>query len=349
MRIASVGCGFIGQKRARLLGEHKITVAADTVIERAQGLAAQFSGCKATTSWEEAVSAKDVDVVFVSTIHNALAEITQAAIANGKHVMVDKPAGTKPEDLDEAIKLAAKNGIKARVGFNHRYHPAMQKAHQLISEGAIGDLMFIRGRYGHGGRVGYEKEWRADPVLGGGGELLDQGMHLIDLSRWFLGADFEHIEGFVNTYFWDMPVEDNGFMLLRTAANQAAWLHVSWTEWKNVFSLEIYGRDGKLQIDGLGGSYGVEQLAYYRMLPGMGPPETTIWQFPGEDKSWALELQEFIKDIELDRQPNPGLADARAGLHVVQSIYKRSKQGDHFTQSATDITGRRRDGSPVLL
>jgi predicted dehydrogenase len=174
-------------------------------------------------------------------------------------------------------------------------------------------------------------------------------MHLIDLSRWFLNSEFEHIDGFVHTYFWNMPVEDNGFLMLRTASNQAAWLHVSWTEWKNTFSLEIYGRDGKLQIDGLGGSYGVEQLTYYRMLPEMGPPETTIWQFPGEDKSWALELEEFMTDIELDREPNPGLSDARAALHVVQSIYKRSEQGDHFTQSAKNLAGGRRDGSPVLL
>jgi predicted dehydrogenase len=349
MRVAIIGCGFIGQKRARLLGPHKLTFAVDTVLARAQALAAGHDNCRATVSWQDAVSSANVDVVFVSVIHKYLAEITHAAVENGKHVMVDKPAGTRPEELDATIELAARKGVKVRTGFNHRFHPAMQKAHALITSGAIGPLMFIRGRYGHGGRPGYEKEWRADPDLGGGGELLDQGMHLIDLSRWFLNADFVHIDGHINTYYWDMPVEDNAFMLLRTAANQTAWLHVSWTEWKNVFSLEIYGRDGKLQIEGLGGSYGVEQLAHYRMLPEMGPPETTIWQFPGEDKSWALELQEFIHDIEQDRQPNPGLTDARAALHVVQSIYKRSEQGDHFTQSAKDFSGRRRDGSPVLL
>jgi predicted dehydrogenase len=349
MRVAVVGCGFIGQKRAKLLGQHKLTVAADTILARAESLSSQHSGCHATESWQEAVSSSNVDIVFVSTIHKHLAEITHAAVENGKHVLVDKPAGTAPAELDATIDLAKRNGVKVRAGFNHRYHPAMQKAHQMIEEGALGPLMFLRGRYGHGGRPGYEKEWRADPELGGGGELLDQGMHLIDLSRWFLNKEFQQIDGFVNTYYWDMPVEDNGFMLLRTATDEAAWLHVSWTEWKNVFCLEIYGRDGKLQIDGLGGSYGTEQLAYYRMLPEMGPPETTIWQFPGEDKSWALELQEFMSDIELDREPDPGLPDAREALNVVHTIYKRSKQRDHFTQSATDLAGRRRDGSPVLL
>ena len=145
----------------------------------------------------------------------------------------------------------------------------MLKAREIVDSGALGPLMFLRGRYGHGGRLGMEKEWRGDPAISGGGEMLDQGVHLVDLARWFLG-DFADVAGHVGTYFWDWPVEDNGFALLRTAQNQVAWLHASCTEWKNLFSLEIYGRDGKLAIDGLGGSYGVERLAWYRMLPQMG-------------------------------------------------------------------------------
>ena len=131
--------------------------------------------------------------------------------------------------------------------------------------------MFVRGRYGHGGRIGYDREWRANPGLSGGGELIDQGVHMIDLSRWFLG-DFREIQGYAHTYFWDMPVDDNGFMILRTAKNQTAFLHVSCTEWKNLFSLEIYGRKAKLHIEGLGGSYGLEKLSFYKMLPEMVRP-----------------------------------------------------------------------------
>src|SRR5208337_2911945 len=97
---------------------------------------------------------------------------------------------------------------------------------------------------------GNDKEWRADPEISGGGELIDQGVHLIDLSRWFLG-DFEIVGGYTDTYFWNMPVDDNGFMALRTKENQMAWLQVSCTEWKNTFCFEIFGKYGKLQIDGL--------------------------------------------------------------------------------------------------
>ena len=154
----------------------------------------------------------------------------------------------------------------------------------------------------------------------GGGELIDQGVHLIDLARVFLG-EFTTVEGLANTMFWKMPVDDNAFMTLRTGAGQVAFLHVSCSEWKNLFSLEIYGRDAKLAIDGLGGSYGVERLAFYRMLPQMGPPETTTWEFLPPDVSWDVELREFVDaagavepertgELLFDGSPRPGLIEA---------------------------------------
>src|SRR5262249_50696442 len=121
-----------------------------------------------------------------------------------------------------------------------------------------------------------------------------------------------------------MPVDDNGFMILKTARNETAFLHVSCTEWKNLFSLEIYGRDAKLHIEGLGGSYGVERLTYYRMLPQMGPPETTVWEYPIGDESWKLEFDEFVEDIKLGRRPSANLEDALAALEIVGNVYRGS-------------------------
>ena len=121
-----------------------------------------------------------------------------------------------------------------------------------------------------------------------------------------------------------MPVDDNAFLLLRTSREQVASLHVSCTEWKNLFSLEIYGRTAKLHVEGLGGSYGVERLAFYKMLPEMGPPETTIWEYPRGDESWALEFAEFLEDIRLGREPSAGLDAARAALVVTEEIYRLS-------------------------
>jgi predicted dehydrogenase len=262
-----------------------------------------------------------VTVVVVATTNDRLADLTRGAVEAGKHVLVEKPAARSVAELVPVIEAATRRGRLVRVGFNHRYHPALQKARQLVDSGVAGDLMFVRGRYGHGGRVGYDREWRANSALSGGGEMVDQGVHLMDLSRWFLG-DFAAVSGFAHTYFWQMPVDDNAFMLLRTAGEEAAFLHVSCTEWKNLFSLEIYGRHAKLHVEGLGGSYGVERLALYRMLPEMGPPETTIWEYPRGDQSWALELAEFLEDIRQQRPPSAGLADARAVLSVVEQIHR---------------------------
>jgi predicted dehydrogenase len=320
--VAIVGCGLIGQKRSKALGAARLAACADVNRDRAEALA-RPSGAFASTDWRDAVARHDVDVVVVATMNDSLAEITRGAVEAGKHVIVEKPAARSVAEIDPVIAAAGARARLVRVGFNHRYHPALQKARQLFESGALGEMMFVRGRYGHGGRVGYDREWRADPAVSGGGELIDQGVHLIDLSRWFLG-EFTQVTGFAHTFYWQMPVDDNAFMILRTAGEQTAFLHVSCSEWKNLFSLEIYGRNGKIQIDGLGGSYGVERVTFYRMLPEMGPPETTAWEFPRGDQSWAIEFAEFLEDIRLDREPSPGLADARAALAVVEEIHRQS-------------------------
>lgn len=238
-------------------------------------------------------------------------------------MLIEKPGALNAAQLRGLRDAVRTTGVRVRLGYNHRFHPSLQKARALLDGGDLGPLMFLRGRYGHGGRTGYDREWRADPALSGGGELIDQGVHLIDLASWFLG-DFALIDGHASTCFWDMPVDDNAFLSLRTAAGQTAWLHVSCTEWKNLFSLEIYGRDAKLAIDGLGGSYGPERLTFYQMLPQMGPPETTVFDFPGSDDSWRLETAAFIDDIRLGREPSPGLGEAIRTLEIVESIYRSS-------------------------
>ncbi|HWB97871.1 MAG TPA: Gfo/Idh/MocA family oxidoreductase, partial [Bryobacteraceae bacterium] len=305
MRVAIVGCGLIGQKRASVLGHCRLTVCCDTDPGRAEALARKAPGAIAVTDWRNAVTRPDIDLVIVATPHVLLACIAAEAAAAGKHVLLEKPGARRATELEPVAEAAARSGALVHVGFNHRFHRAFQKAREIFASGALGELMFIRGRYGHGGRPGYEKEWRAQPERSGGGELVDQGVHLIDLSRWFLG-DFVDVKGRTRTYFWDMPVEDNGFLLLETAGGQVAFLHATWTEWKNLFSFEIYGRTGKLEISGLGGSYGVERLTFYRMTPEMGPPETTAWEYPMADNSWEVEFAAFLEEIRLRRQPSPG-------------------------------------------
>ena len=325
MRAAIIGCGLIGQKRARALGETRLAACCDIDLKRAEALARGAPGCFVAANWEEAIAHPDVDIVIVATSHNLLAPIAAAAAGNGKHVLIEKPGARCAQELEAVARASARTGAAVRIGFNHRCHRALRKAREIVDSGLLGPLMFVRGRYGHGGRIGYEQEWRARPEISGGGELIDQGLHLIDLARWFLG-DFVQVQGSIATYFWEMPVEDNGFLLLRTAEGQTAFLHASWTEWKNIFSFEIAGQRGKLEVNGLGGSYGTERLTFYQILPEMGPPPTTIWEYPMADDSWDVEFREFLEDIRAGRPPDPGISAARAALRIVQQIYQDTRK-----------------------
>jgi predicted dehydrogenase len=321
MNVGIVGCGRVGKKRALSLGEHDLLYAVDCDIKRAEAVAALKNQARVSTDFNDVIKDPCIDIVIISTTNDMLAPISLLAAKAGKHVMVEKPAARNPKEVEAIIKVAEKNKVMVKVGFNLRYHPALQKAKEIVDSGKLGELMFVRGHYGHGGRIGYEREWRANPEISGGGALIDLGTHLIDLSRWFLG-EFTIAEGFHHTYFWDMPVDDNAFLLLRNEKKQAAWLHVSCTEWKNMFSLEIYGKSGKIQIDGLGGSYGTEKLVYHKMLPMMGRPETSIWRYHGEDESWASEFNAFVEAINTGKPLNGDIYDAFEALKIVDKIYK---------------------------
>jgi predicted dehydrogenase len=325
IRVAIIGCGLIGQRRARSInGAACLTLVCDVRAERAEALAKGYPGSTISTDWKAAVGCDGVDVVFVCTTHNLLAPIAEAAARRGKHVLIEKPGACRAVELAAVEEAAKATGVSVRVGFNHRYHRSFRKAREIYESGVIGELLFIRARYGHGGRLGYDQEWRGIPEVSGGGEAIDQGIHLVDLARWFLG-DLRFVAGRAPAYFWKMPVEDNAFFLLETAKRQVAFLHASWTEWKNLFSFEICGRMGKLEIDGLGGSYGTERLTHYQMQPEMGPPPTTIYEYPMADNSWEVEIAEFMEDIRLGRAPQPGLADSEAALQIVEQLYAGSK------------------------
>jgi len=326
IQFAQIGCGLIGRKRAVALGKMPgaiLRYACDTDLVRAAEVAKLAPGCRAVADFKEALADPGVNAVIVSTPNAALTPVALTAVQAGKHVLIEKPGALNAGQLRALRAEAEKKNVRVGVSYNHRYHPGPRKARELIDAGDLGPLMFLRGRYGHGGRKGYDREWRADPKLSGGGELIDQGVHLIDLAGWFLG-EFATIDGHAATCYWDMKVDDNAFLSLRTAAGQTAWLHASCTEWKNLFSLEIYGRNAKIAIDGLGGSYGVEKLVFYRMLPQMGPPETTVWEYPGGDESWKLELEAFVEAIRLGREPTPGLREGIRTLEIVEEIYRKS-------------------------
>lgn len=319
MNIAIIGCGLIGEKRLKVLNGNKLTYLCDINIEKANELNKKYQkNAMITDNFMKVVEDKETELVIISTTNNLLANIAEQCIKNNKYVLVEKPAGRNFKEL-ENLKNYEKN---IKVGFNLRYHGAIRKAKEIIDSNEIGELIFVRGRYGHGGRLGMEKEWRFNKEISGGGEMLDQGCHMIDLSRYFLG-DLKLLNSEIKTYFWNTELEDNGFLALESKTGQISWLHVSCTEWKNTFCLEIYGKQGKLQIDGLNGSYGMEKLTFYKMLPQMGKPETYTYSF-SEDTSWQDELNDFINCIENKKQIIDGnINDAYKTLKIIDEVYKK--------------------------
>jgi predicted dehydrogenase len=214
---------------------------------------------RAYQDWHAMLDREKLDIIVVATPNKYLKEITLNAAQKKIHILCEKPLGRNLADSVEMVEAAKKNKVFLKTGFNHCHHPAIWKAYAMVKEGTIGEIYYARCIYGHGGRPGYEKEWRANREICGGGELLDQGVHVVDLFRWFLG-DFEEVFGTLSTYSWNMEVEDNAFALFKTAKGQTASMHTSWTQWKNRFSFEIYGEAGYLIVEGLGGSYGTETL-----------------------------------------------------------------------------------------
>ena len=330
--VGIIGCGLIGKKRAdsiKKFSNSKIKKVSDIDLEKAKKLASEC-GCDYTTDWNEVINDEDINIVIVATTNDILAQITKAAIKNNKSVLVEKPAGRNPKEVLEIISEYEKRkdkNTKIKVGFNHRFHPAIEKAKEIIKNEKIGEIMFIRARYGHGARLGYEKEWRADKNKAGGGEMLDQGSHIVDLSRYFIG-EFDSSIGYCENFFWDMEVEDNCFALLKNKRGQIAQLHASCTQWKNIFSMEIFCRTGQINIDGLGRSYGKETLTFYRMKPDMGIPEKVVYDWPDIDDSWEKEYADFILSLESGKEPNGNIYDAYKSISLIYEIYKWNKENN---------------------
>ena len=325
MRAAIIGCGHIGKKRAAALPVSvKLVGCFDAILADAEKFAKEFN-TRTFSSIEDLLATQEIDFVVVATRHDSLSSIALAVLDADKNVFIEKPGALNYQELVNVRDVANKKNLRVHVGYNHRHHLAVRKAYEIFNDGSIGAIMFLRGRYGHGGRLGYEKEWRADKLKSGGGELIDQGTHLIDLSIGYLG-EVQLDYAATPTYFWNMPVEDNAFIALRNNAGNIAFLQVSCTEWKNMFSLEVYGKTGKLDISGLGRSYGLATLTLHKMRPEMGPPISETWTFPEPDVSWGAEMEEFISDLLTGSKESDNLKSSLEVLRVINEIYSRTSK-----------------------
>ncbi len=329
IKLAIIGCGLIGKKRAAEIAKDpsaKLVYAVDVDEKQTKPLQDQY-GAKASCDWKSVVSSHEIDAVILSTPNYLAKPIAIASLKAGKDILIEKPFG-KNFSESKAILQAARKANKflvVKTGFNHRYHPALIQAKKLVEEKILGKLLSIRARYGHGGRPKMEKEWRSSKELCGGGELLDQGIHLIDLVQWLAG-DWKEIYGTLDTLFWPINVEDNAYVLGKTIQDVHVQFHVSWTQWKNLFSFELFGSKGSIHIQGLGGSYGPETLELALRKPEGGKPDVTNFVYPEEDVSWQLEWQDFKKAILERTAPSASGEDGWKANRVVSAINLSNKR-----------------------
>lgn len=329
LAVGLVGCGLIGRRRAAEAADHprtSLALVADVVPARAAEVAAAH-GARAVAGWRELVAAPGIDVVCVATPNGHLAEIAIAALDAGKHVLLEKPMGRSADEARAIAAAARRANRRVKVGFNHRYHPAIARARAELAAGTIGAPINVRARYGHGGRPGYENEWRGDAALAGGGELTDQGVHVADLLHWFVGVPRE-VYAVTQTAVWPLgALEDNAFAILRYDGGCVATFHTSWTQWKNLFSFEVFGELGALIVEGLGRSYGDETLTIVRRALQGGVPATERIAFAAEDVSWRDEWNDFVAGL-LDGRPY--LGDARDGIVAMETLtalYRSARDG----------------------
>ena len=320
INIGLIGCGVVGLKRIENLpASFNLIGCADPIIFTKK-LFKNNKKLLLTKDWKKLLDLKNLDAVIVATTHHLQSKIISKCVEKKIHVFVEKPGGISAKETKKIILRLKKNKITIRVGFNHRFHPSFIKAKELIKKNFIGEILYIRGIYGHGGRLNYEKEWRFNKKFSGGGELIDKGSHLIDLSRFFLG-DLKIISSRLKNFFWKIKLDDNCFLTLENKKGSVAFLHASCTEWKNKFIFEIFGKFGKIEINGLGKSYGEEKLIFYKMLKKMGKPQKKEFKFINKDYSWKNELDKFYIDIIKKKLSNPGINCGYKNIKIINSIF----------------------------
>jgi len=284
LRIGLIGCGAMGEKRLAAVQRTNLgTISAvfDTDDTRAQRVAKQYQAKRA----EEPGEVWNLcDIGIVATPNALLAPRALEGLDQDKFVLVEKPGAIGRAELERICRP------KCKIGYNHRFHPAARAIAKNLK-----DPLWIRAAYGHGGRPGYENEWRMQRELSGGGDILDKGVHLLDLARYWLKDELVVKGAIRQNAFYPSSEEDNGFLLLKTKQGLPLTLHCSATQWKNLFRVEIGARDDLWVWEGLGSTnYGPERLTRYRRNPAGGKPDETTETFPdASDQSWDEEWRHF--------------------------------------------------------
>lgn len=320
---AIVGCGKQGVRRidaiCKIPDEGYLACVVDTNKEKAMEIGKQFN-CDYYIELNNAITRNDVNCVIVATPNKFHAPITIAALENKKHVLCEKPLARNPTEAKEMVNAASKNGVFLKTGSNHRYFPNVLKARELIDKNAIGKLLFLRAWIGHeGGRL--KDTWFWNKVIAGGGTFLDNGCHLLDITRWFLGEINECV-GYAQTNYWPIEIEDNAFGLFKTREGKIAFIQASWTQWSGYMYMEIYGTEGYIFVD---------CRFCNKTIYGLKDQLVQVFDFSFQpQQSYDLEIRHFIKYIKESKQPLPSGYDGMRVVQMTHAIYESSKSGSRI-------------------
>jgi len=325
LKVGIAGYGVVGKRRRGVIDarDDMVTVA---VCDRTLGESGTFEdGVKYFATYPELLD-EELDVLFVAMSNDIAAEVTIAGLNAGLHVFCEKPPGRDVADIEAVVAcLGAHPGKKVKYGFNHRYHDSVQDALGVLASGDLGDVINMRGVYGKSQLITFDQtSWRTERALAGGGVLLDQGIHMLDLIRLF-GGEFTDIKSFVTNNVWGHDVEDNAYALMQTDAGVVAMLHSSASQWRHRFRLEIGMTRGALTLSGIlsgSKSYGAETLTISRRGDNdMGDPHEETKRY-NRDPSWTLEVAEFADAILRGGEIVNGSADdALKTMQLVYEIY----------------------------
>ncbi|MCH7917559.1 MAG: Gfo/Idh/MocA family oxidoreductase [Planctomycetes bacterium] len=333
IRVGIIGLGKMGGIRAQCIRENDQTVLISGTDPNPP--AKGWDDIQVLPDYRTVINS-GVDAIFVCTPNRFIPDVVVASLDAGKHVFCEKPPGRDMHDIERIMEAEKRNpGLVLKIGFNHRYHYGIMEAKKSVDSGKYGEILWMRGVYGKAEGSGNPDEWRLNPALSGGGILLDQGIHMLDLFRYFCG-EFSEIKSMCTTAYWDIPMEDNAFALLRDKRGRIAMLHSSFTLWKHRFTLDICLEDGYITVEGMPSvsrSYRDEWIIQGRRHTGYAignPPEEST--FCNTDPSWEMELAEFVDCIRTGRPLENGTSnDAYETMRLVFGIYEAD---DSFMKQA---------------
>jgi len=328
IKIGIAGFGKIGNLRYEILKNHPhFEVIA--VLEKNKNTHVP-SNIKRVSSFSELINL-DIDAVFICAFNDVLANYTIQAIEKRIHVFCEKPPARNVKELLKVKNVFEKSNVTLKYGFNHRYHYSVKEANRIIQEGSFGKLLNFRGVYGKAGSIDYDKNWRNYKEISGGGIVIDQGIHMLDLIRFLSKQEYDVKYAMIKTLFWNIDSEDNAFIIMEGNKGAVGSVHSSATQWRHKFLLELTFENGYINLDGiLSGtrSYAPESLRYglrefEDITWAMGKPQEHVIWFENDD-SWKLEIEEFYKSIIGESEIKNGtIDDAIKTLSLVEAVYKK--------------------------